>query len=263
MGKLSSVGRIFYGISMAGLGLQTIFYRDLPYMLIPPTHFPDAVLVTLAFISGTLLLLAGICIVLKIKPGPVSLLLGTALLLIFLSYYIPYEFLVSPNYLKLVDWDNAEKELALSSGGFIIAGCFPEKNKNSLIRILAKLIPFGNILFAITILSFGIDHFLYAKGVAEYAPSWISNRIFWVYLAGTGLVGAGIAIILKIKRGLGATLLGIMIFVWFIILHIPKVAASSVADAGGEVTSAFLALAYSGIAFVVAGTVDKQTKVVS
>jgi hypothetical protein len=263
MGKLSSVGRIFYGISMAGLGLQAIFYRDLPYMLIPPTHFPDAVLATLAFISGTLLLLAGTCIVFEKNIRSVSLLLGTVLLLIFLLYYIPYEFLVSPNYMQLVDWDNAEKELALSSGALIIAGCFPEKNKNSLIRILVRLIPFGNILFAITILSFGIDHFLYAKGVAEYAPSWIPNRIFWVYLAGTGLLGSGIAIMLKIQRGLGAALLGIMIFIWFVILHIPKVSASSVADAGGEVTSAFLALAYSGIAFVIAGTADKPTKVVS
>jgi uncharacterized membrane protein len=228
-------------------------------MLIPPTQFTVPILTALAYISGIILALAGICIVLKIKPGPVSLALGTALLLIFCLYYIPYEFLVSPNYRQLGDWDNAEKELALSAGALIIAGCFQKKNENQFIRLLTKLIPFGVILFSIAILSFGIDHFLYAKGVAEYAPSWIPNRIVWVYLAGIGLAGSATAIILKIRTGLFAILLGTMIFIWFIILHIPKVIASPFAEAGGEITSAFLALAYSGIAFVIARNADEQT----
>jgi hypothetical protein len=58
---------------------------------------------------------------------------------------------------------------------------------------------------------------------------------------------------LNIKRRLIATLLGIMIFIWVIILHIPKSIASPFDGMGGEVTSAFLALGYSGIAFVIAG----------
>jgi hypothetical protein len=254
MGMLSDAGRIFYGVAIGGLGLQTIYYKDLPYMLIPPTQFTASILTSLAYISGTILVLAGVCIVFEKKPGLVSLVLGSALLLIFCLYYIPYEFMVSPNYRQLGDWDNAEKELSLSGGAFVIAGCYRVKNNNTLTGAMTKLIPFGVIIFSITILSFGIDHFLYAKGVAEYAPSWIPNRIFWVYLAGTGLVGSGIAIMLKIKRGLGAALLGTMIFTWFIILHIPKVIASPFAEAGGEITSAFLALAYSGIAFVISRT---------
>jgi hypothetical protein len=70
--------------------------------------------------------------------------------------------------MHLGQWENAEKELALSSGAFVIAGCFSEKNKNSLIRFLGNLMPFGAILFSITMISFGIDLFLYAKDVAEY-----------------------------------------------------------------------------------------------
>ena len=61
------------------------------------------------------------------------------------------------------------------------------------------------------------------------------------------------AIIFKIQVRLAATLLGAMIFTWVVILHIPKVVDAHFDDAGGEVTSAFLALAYSGVAFVIAG----------
>jgi len=260
MGKLANVGRIFFGIAIAGIGFQTIYYNDFPYMLIPPKHSWIPGLVMFAYISGSLLFLAGACIVFEKKIRSASLLLGTALLLIFCFYFIPYQFMTNPDYMHLVAWENAEKELALSSGAFIIVGCFSEKNETSLTRFSTKLIRFGAILFSITIISFGIIHFQYAKDVAEYIPSWIPYRLFWAYVAGAALIGSGVAIILKIRQRLIATLLGTMIFIWFIILHIPKSIASPFAGKGGEVTSAFLALAYSGIAFVIAGTNKKQNK---
>jgi hypothetical protein len=74
-----------------------------------------------------------------------------------------------------------------------------------------------------------------------------------MYLAGVGLIGSAIGIILNIKRRLMATLLGLMIFTWVIILHIPKSIAAFPGDMGGEAASGFIALAYCGIAFVIAG----------
>ena len=255
---LSDIGRIFYGIAIAGMGFQTIYDHDLPYMLIPPTHFRETVLVVFAYMSGTMFILAGSCIALRIKPKAISLLLGTVLLAVFCFYFIPYEFLASANYMHLGEWENAEKELALSGGALVIAGCFSGKGENPLFGFLNKLIPYGAILFSITIISFGIDHFLYAKGAAEYVPSWVPNHLFWIYLGGIGLIGSGIAIMFSIKPELFAFLLGAMIMIWFSILHIPKVILSSPADRPGEMTSAFLALAYSGIAFVIAGVSKKQ-----
>jgi hypothetical protein len=107
------------------------------------------------------------------------------------------------------------------------------------------------------IIIFGSYHFLFIKEASTLVPSWIPRHMFWTYLGGIALIGSGVAIILNIKRRLAATLLGTMIFIWFIILHFPRVMASSPADLGDEVTSAFLALAYSGTAFVIAGAAKK------
>src|ERR1700677_2997417 len=93
MGNLSKVGRIFFGIAIAGMGLQAIYYGKLPYMLIPPTHFPSNVHAILAYIFGFILSLAGFSMVFGIKAKPISLLLGALLLLIFCFYYIPYQFI--------------------------------------------------------------------------------------------------------------------------------------------------------------------------
>ena len=258
MGSLSKIGRIFYGITMVGIGFQIIYYHDFPYWLLPPKHSWIPGLVMIAYIFGIMFVLTGACIVFEKKARTVSLLAGTALLLIFCFYFIPYQLVTSSDYLELGKWENAEKELAISGGSFIIAGCFSKNNELSSTGFATKLIRFGVIIFSIPVISFGIDHFLYAKDVAEYIPSWVPNKIFWSYFAGTALLGSGIAIILQIQQRLSAFLLGAMIFIWFIILHIPKAVASPFADMGSEVTSAFLALVYSGIAFTIAGA--RKTK---
>jgi uncharacterized membrane protein len=252
MKNLSNTGRIFYGISIAAIGLLTIYYKDFPYMIIPPhSRIPGFTII--AFISGLLFMLAGACIVFGKSTRQVSLLLGGVLLLIFCFYFVPYEFIATSTYMHLGEWENAEKEWALAGGAFVIAGCFSGNNEKLFFSFLGKLIPFGAIFFSITMISFGILHFLFAKEASTLVPAWIPGHMFWIYFAGIALIGSGIGIILKIKSALNAFLLGSMIFLWFIMLHIPRVIAAPIADRGDEIASAFLALAYSGIAFVIAG----------
>jgi uncharacterized membrane protein YphA (DoxX/SURF4 family) len=258
MENLSKIGRIFFGIAIAEIGLQSIYFLNLPYILQFPEHFPKPAHIALACIFGLIFLVAGICIIFSKNPRPVSLLFGGILLLIFCFYCIPYELLTSPTWWHFDEWENAEKELAFAGGALVIAGCFPPKNEGRLTKFLSKLIPLGAILFAITMVCFGILHFMLGAGAASYVPVWIPWRVFWVYFCGAALIGSGIAIIFKIKPQLFATLLGLMIFIWFTSLHVPRIIAAPTADIGDEITSACFALAYSGIAFVIAGR-GKQT----
>lgn len=227
-------------------------------MILPPLHSWITGLAFWAYFTGVLFMAAGAAIIFEKKARMVSLLLGGVLLALFCFYYIPYEIIVDPNYQHLGSWVNAEKELALSGGAFVVAGSFPDRNEkvqkeSVIIKLLEKFIPFGGIFFSITMISFGIDHFLYAKGVATLVPSWIPNHIFWTYFAAVALIGSGVAIILKIKLKVIATLLGTMILLWFILLHIPRAIAQPFDNMGEEVTSAFSALAFSGIAYVIGG----------
>ena len=263
MVNFSNIGRIFYGIAIAGIGLTTIYFNGYSYFLLPPLHFLNPGPSMLHYVTGTIFILVGACIVFKKKIRQVSFLFGCVLLLIFCFFYIPYMFSVNSNYMHLAEWENAEKELFLATGAFIIAACFSEKNENAINPFWGKLMTFGTTLFSIPIVSFGILHFQFAKDVSNMVPSWIPFPIFWTYLAGIGLLGSGISIILKIKTGLIAGLLGTIILIWFIILHIPRVIVSSIADMEGEVASAFLALAYSGIAFVIAGAAKKKVLTVA
>jgi hypothetical protein len=257
MEKLIKLGRIFYGIAIAGIGFQQIFYADFHPMTFPPQHSWLPGLAIWAYVTGAALIIAGGAIVFEKNAKTVALVLGGIFLAIFCFYYIPYEIIVDPYYKHLGEWGSAEKELALAGGAFVAAGSFPNQTNphrsSLLIKILERLVPFGGIFFSITMISFGIDHFLYTAGIATMVPSWISYPIFWTYFAAVALIGAGIAIIFKIELNIFATLLGTMIFIWFIILHIPGSIAHPFTDKGNEVTSAFSALAFSGTAFVISG----------
>jgi uncharacterized membrane protein len=256
MGRLLDTGRIFYGIAMCVLGLLTVYFGEFPYMLIPRPHKWIPALPIVAGLCGTLLIMAGVCIVIKRKVRPTSLNIGSVLLLIFCVYFVPHQFMTG-EYLSLVNWENAMKELDLCLGAFIVAGCFRGEGERPFFTFQAKVIPIAPILFSVTIISYGIIHFQYANDVADYVPSWVPARLFWAYFCGAALVGAGLAIILKIKRRLAAALLGLMILSWFVVLHIPRIIVSPVAYVGSEIASAMLALAYCGIAFVLAGKAKK------
>jgi uncharacterized membrane protein len=232
MGNLSNVGRIFFGISIAGMGILAICYRQLPYILTPAHGLVPAIL------FGVICLIAGAAIVVNNKTA--ALLLGGILLAIGCFYCIPHV----PKLLSLPEWENAVKVLTLAGGAFALAN--------------GKISRFGAILYAIMILSFGILHFMEARGAAGYIPSWIPYHLFWMYFCGAALIASGIAIILKTKQKLAALLLGTMVLIWFVILHLPRVKNASAQYLDGEIFSALLALAYSGIAFVISGTANKK-----
>src|SRR5580692_12297899 len=141
MGKLSIIGRIFFGVAIAALGFLTIFYRDFPYMMIPPNHSGLTAHVGIVYISGALLLVTGVCMAIGKMTVPLSLLLGAVLLLNFCFYFVPYELKSSGKYMQFAEWENAAKELALCGGAFVIAGAMRR-----------KLLLFGTIVYCLTII---------------------------------------------------------------------------------------------------------------
>src|ERR1700754_2480667 len=152
MKLLSRIGRICYGIAIAEIGLQTIWCRDFPYMLLPVNHHLFHGIELLAYIFGTLLALAGLGIVFEKMPRQIAITLGSLLAVIFCFYYVPYELLVSPNFMHFGDWENSAKELALGGGAWVIAGTDAPGNEKPFVT---KLVSAGILIFAITILSFG------------------------------------------------------------------------------------------------------------
>jgi uncharacterized membrane protein YphA (DoxX/SURF4 family) len=262
---LIKAARISYGVMIIGLAVQQIFYVDFRNVILPPSFSSIPAHAFFVYFLSAILIAAGIAIVFNIQARIISLLLGGLFFLLIIFGQIPYEIFVDPYANHFGTWTQALKELVFCGGAFVVAGSFlakkeNDKKENVFVGLLEKFIPFGGIFMCITMISFGIDHFLYTDGVAGLVPNWIPWHIFWTYFAAVALIGSGITIILKIQLTLSAILLALMLFLWVIVLHIPRAIADPYSLQGNEVSSVFEAFGFSGIAYLIAwGYNNKHT----
>lgn len=253
----ATLARLFYCLGMAGMGFQHFMYADSRPVILPPLPAWLHASPMIAYLTGTILIVASVVILLEKKSKTVSLLLGGFLLVVFIAVQCPHILFIQPNSPKHLGlWTDPLKELALAGGAFVMAGL--PKNEmglektNQLLAFLEKLIPAGRIFFSITMFLFGLDHFYYTDFVSTLVPGWIPGHTFWAHFAGIMLMCSAVSIILKIWITPVALSLSIMLFIWFIILHIPRAVTDPYSGNGNEITSVFQALAFSGIALAIA-----------
>ena len=246
---LIPVGRIFYGVGLIGIGVQHFIFRNfipviVPFWLawVPGRPF-------WACVVGAALVYAGVAMLFDIKGRAVAVVTGAALLLLVIVAHIPRQLMGQPA--NLVSWADAFTALTLAGGAWITAlsiGDGTPKPPGALERILLA----GRFFFAIMLIVFGIDHFLYTAFVATLVPAWIPWHSFWTYFAGVALIAGGAGMLARITAPLASLMVGIMIFLWLLTLHIPRAIADPHIGLGSEWTSVFEALAFSGIAFMLA-----------
>ena len=120
--------------------------------------------------------------------------------------------------------------------------------------LLERIAALGRLFFAVGIIAFGIQQFIYGDFVPGRAPAWpsaIPGRLVWAYFSGAILIAAGAAIISGKKARWAAILSGTMIFLWAFLRHLPELAADPY---GSALTNTGKALALFGGAFAVAGS---------
>jgi uncharacterized membrane protein len=232
MPAITLLARFFFAIALVAFGIQHLVYGEFVTRAVPklPAQIPWHPL--WAYLTGIGLIVAGVAILLGKAARIAATLLGGIILLSFLFLYLP-QIAAGPPLSGL--WTNGGKALVLAGGAFLIAG-FP--------IILSRC-----FLGAFMILA-GIQHFLFVTFVASLVPAWIPWHVFWTYFAGVALIAGGIGIIVPKTTRLAASLSGIMIFLWVLLLHIPRALAAP--HDSNETTAVFEALAFSGIAFLMA-----------
>lgn len=76
-------------------------------------------------------------------------------------------------------------------------------------------------------LVFGAAHFKYAEFTATMVPAWIPpSQIFWAYATGVAHLAAGLSLLSGIRARLGATLLAVMMALFVVLVHVPRVVAA-------------------------------------
>ena len=239
--------RVFYAIGLIGIGIQHFLFAAFMPVILPawPPWIPGGP--AWPYVVGAALISAGAAIMFSSRARPVAAVTGLVFLFFVLLVHVPVQLAAGPAHLGV--WTNAFKELTLCGGAWVVARSLKESAPR-LPLLLERVMPAGALFLPVTVIVFGIAHFVYRDFVATLVPAWIPGHIFWTYFAGVALIAAGAGMLLRIQGRLAAILLGVMIFLWLLILHIPRAIADPSSGKGNEWTSVFEALAFSGIAFL-------------
>jgi uncharacterized membrane protein len=248
MNALLKAGRLFFAISMFFFGVEYFIYASGLKGPIPgPPWLPGSQLG--AVLTGGALIAVAVCVTTEKLARLAATLAGVALFLYVLFLQFP-RLIAQPH--SPDPWTSGFELLALMGGVFVLArietpdGLRLEPANN----ILSHLVTFGRVVFAFSLVVFAVQHFQYAKFVATIVPAWIPARLFWAYFVGVAFIAAALAIVTRKMARTASVLLGIMFLMWVVILHVPRVAAQP--RNGDEVTSLLVALAMSGVSFILA-----------
>ncbi|MCU1222660.1 MAG: hypothetical protein JWQ42_753 [Edaphobacter sp.] len=253
MAELMRVGRILFAVAMAFFGVQYLIFASHAAGPAPgPPWTPGSP--SLAWVAGVGLLAVAVCLVTKRQGRLAATLLGVVLLLRLLLVHLPG--LIA----RLHDpgmWTTAFEILAMCGAAFVLAGMLSGgwPRSQGWDRAVDMMSEVGRLLFAIALVVFGVQHFMYASFVAMLVPAWIPGHLFWAYFVGVAFIAAAVSIVANRISRLAAILLGTMFLLWVILLHAPRVAAAGPHN-GNEWTSEFVALAMCGGSFVLAGALS-------
>ena len=84
----------------------------------------------------------------------------------------------------------------------------------------------ARILIGLSMIVFGIDHFEILQFIANLIPKWMPGAYFLAAFTGAAFIAAGACIVIRWQMPLAAGMLGLMFFLWVVLLHGPRVAGN-------------------------------------
>jgi uncharacterized membrane protein len=131
----------------------------------------------------------------------------------------------------------------------LVIGLLAAKNDIAQARGIDKVVALTPLCFAIPLAAFGAEHL--SGGIPlDMVPSYMPWRLFWLYFVGFALIAAALSIATRIQVRWSGLLLGIMMFLFVAMLHLP-----GAVRVGGRIawTVVFREMSFGGGAWVLAG----------
>lgn len=249
--KITAQGRIVFGVAILAFGIENFVFGYRRTFVTEVPWFPH--MPVLAYLEGAGLLAAGVCIVANVKARLAAIGLSVWFLLGCLYYLIVHGTgTVTDMGLRTVVFET----LTMAASALMLAGNLRADREGDP-AILRGLIASAPYLFAISMVVFGVDHFLILGFIASLITPWIPGKMFWAVFTGVGFIAAGISIAIHWLDRWAGFFLGVMFMLWFFLLHLPRVLSAARMNNPNEWSSAFIAFAIWGGAWICAARRDE------
>ncbi len=222
--RVASSGHSVFSITMIGLGIVGLLYRDFVPVWNPiPASIPGREV--FVYLGPVISLLSGIGLLVPRVAIIAARLLLTTLLLWLLLFRLPnflftsaFEacwsvfplvVMVAATWVLYVwfaaDWDRQHLSFVSGNNGLRIA----------------------RVLYGFSLIFFGSAHFIDLKDTLSLIPDWLPCHGFWAYFTGGAFIAAGVAVLAGRWARLAAFLSAFQIGLFLLLVWVPIVAAGS------------------------------------
>ena len=246
MKHLLTIGHIFFGICIIGIGVMHFFYPGIRPIILPHlTEAPSAI----GYLTGIILILSGILVSIGKRFGTISLLMGVVFLALFLFGHLPA--FLSEGLSNSDPWINLNKILALAGGFLLIGAIDARESGNRIFNSLLKFAPIGMYLYAMMLYNFSVGHIAKMDSLSSLVPTYIPFPKFWTFIGGVALMGSAISIFTKYKIRQIALLLAAVLFIWLLSLHLYYAVKYPQWKEGENFVGVITCMAFCGIALII------------
>ena len=249
---LVGIGRTYFAIALLGLGVEHIVFQQFVVGRAPA--WPEGVAGQQVWMtaSGALVILAGVSIVMRRWGRQALLVLAGVIFVWALLRHLP---IVAGDAVLAGSWTRLGKALTFVGGSLAVAGTLPPVGAGRLSRYAnatTSFVRLGGICLGIFLVVSGLQHFKFTPFVITLMPPWFpGDHTWWARFAGVALMAGGLGLLFRRTMAAAALLVGLMLFSWVWIVHLPRTFVS-VSDA----IALFEALAFSGIALLISGALS-------
>jgi hypothetical protein len=213
-------GRAIFAFAIVALGIENVvcahhfasFYPQAPHSrFISFPNFPYLPAIpAVAYTFGVVLSACGVGLLVKRTLVPAAMAVGGLFLLCTLVIEVP-KYAAIPG--SMVLRTRLFEPLAIATLACLLPG------RDAIPPFLERV---SRYLLAVSLIVFGVDHFLALAPIGTLIPNWIPWHVFWIAFFGAGFIAAGVSIGLDVLLQLGAAGLGLMFAIWVFTLHLPR-----------------------------------------
>lgn len=150
-------------------------------------------------------------------------------------------------------WLNVFKWAAFAAAPLVLAARDPRSESHPVIRAGAVAAPW---LMAVFLMVSAVLHVRYAEFVAQLMQPWMPWRTFWTYFAAVALAAGAVGLTIRQTRSLAARCTALMIFLWFFLVHIPRMLIDPLGPIGWSEMAE--SLAFSAMALLMSVTTTRD-----
>ena len=248
-------GQLLFGVAITAFGAEHLVCARFGQSVVPVIPWVPGNHPWFAYLVGIGLLVAGFSIEAKVRPHVSGTAIAIFLFGCFLVLWVP-QLIAAP--LDLGIRTRAFETLTVCAAALMLAGSQSDQASESWQNSASLFFTIGRYFFAVSAVIFGVDHFFILGFIASLIPNWIPFHMFWAWFTGAAFIAAGLSIAMGWKARLGAAWLGIMFFLWFVLLHAPRVLSAPRSHDPNEWSSAFIALGICGGSWICASAMSVQ-----